>query len=544
MKKRKSNGGDAKPAERKPLSQKKVRFVLATLVRRRDAFDAAINRLTPEHFTAGERALAAVWAATVAFFRENGCLPDHDQLLEGLSGKTEGDEELDDRDRQEINEVLAEAFQRPEDGLMKTVALNYLRQFLEDRLAADLHNALSPYLVPVDIFQMTEDWHRRASDIRTVTAKTVVDSFPDDWELEETYANTRSTGIDFLDEYLGGGHVPGEVCLYLGAYSTGKSTFAMQMGVDASITDYEAWELGGREGPLKVTYLVTYEDGANEIRLRALAHHAEISRETLIRQSRHLVTFSTSDRLNPYELSKYRAQLAAGEVVPGEQERYLAARSTLRRNWRILDLSGKSDNSPGIGSGLQEEIYAAIQRDMADLRSRGRNVECGTVIVDYVGAAVRRHMEVNGINYDNMRHFINEFPDHMKKIVLQPLHACGHLFHQFDTKVQQYKEGKVGSHADSAEGKAIGESCDFCFNFSKPDDQGLMVFSCSKARRSERVANTVIRLDGSFSTLRSTTREYVVDPVTCRIHRVDEIYRIIGPSANALGPADQSSGPD
>lgn len=531
------SGRRARPLElRKKLTTQKLEYMVCTVIRRLEAFSEAVNHLTPENFTDGERHFKVLWAATADFYKRYNRLPDRTQLTNELNDRIESDLEFTDNDIDELNTVLDMAFDDSV-GYTARIALDYLKLFLEERLAAEMVEGLAvPTRLPSDFYKMATIYADRASAISTIGVKQTTTPFPEGWTLQSDPMNIIPTNITFIDDYLAGGHVPGQVQLYLGCYGGGKSLLAIQLSISVASVFWNRWVMDGRKGPLPLSYLVSYEDSIDEIRLRALAHCAEVPFDRLTKAQINPAVLSTTGRLLDYELERWRSRLSNGEEVPGERERLACAMAVLNRNWRVLDMSGQSGEQPGVGTGLHNELLSLLRRDMQDHSGTDVPVCCGSVVLDYVGAAVKKHIDHNGVDRTLMRHYVNEFPLHFKQRVLLPLEACGHIFHQYDTKHQGMAPGKVAEHSDAAEGKAIGENANFCFNIGKPGPEGLLPWSVSKCRRADRQQPPrILRLDGRFATLRETNGAYVFDARTSRIVSRDEAASVSGDIA---GPSD------
>lgn len=501
---------------RRPLILDEIEYMLIAGLRHERAFTTAVAELKPEHFTAGELPHKIVWASALDFYKEHKRRPDRRQLALVAKGKLAGDPDVSDDDAEKTFQLIKMAHAALEVDFDADLGLSFLRKFLAERLADDLRLTIeNPALVPTDLYRLAVSFRDRAAAIASVGAKIEAIPFPDDWTLEQAPLEVVPTGIPFIDEPLDGGHAPGEVALYLGCYGSGKSLLAIQLSIAAAGVFWSRWVAEGRKGPLPLSYLVSYEDSKKEIQLRALAHKAQIPFHRLMLGQRDPTQLSTFDNLQPYELARYKDELALGNRVSGERDRLQDAIAILNRNWRILDMTGSSGES-GVGSRLHAEVLGCIRTDLAG-GINGVEATAGSIVLDYVGAAVKRYMDAAGESRDNMRHFINEFPYHFKHQILEPLGACGHLFHQMDTKSNATAPGKVLSHSDAAEGKGIGENANFCFAVGKATQEGLLVWNNSKARRTKKSAPRILQMDGACMTMRDTGTLYVLDTRSSKI---------------------------
>jgi len=509
-------GGRKGKSRRPATSEGHLLYILATCLRDQSVFLRARELLQEEHFIPGTEEHNIVWQATKLFYARHGALPSQDELrTEALGLLAVAGGEYDEEAIQRIVQQLY-AFR----SLNPRVALGWLKTYLEDRLADRIARDVGQSdLLPEDLISTLRDYEEQAGYLKTLVAEAVSLPFPNDWQVEEDSIPVFSTGVHFLDQYLGGGHAKGEAHVIIGPYGSGKTTLAIQLSACSALLLFDEWEKNGRKGPCPRSYLVLYEDDIRLARLRALSALAEVPFTTLSAKNPQL---STSSSLKDYEKRMFAELLEAGHPVPGEKERIAIWSERLNRNWRVIDLSG-TEGRVGVGSGLQDEVAAVISADLDAAVAAGQECCVGVVVLDYVLASVRRHMDAKAISKEHMRHYINEYPLRMKDRVLRPFNCPGWLFHQADSTAQRFSPGQIASHMHSAEGKGIGEAANFCFNIGRiQQSDGRFLFSCSKARRVKPQEPCVLGINDQFTRIEET-EGYRYDPRSGKIVRAVDL---------------------
>jgi hypothetical protein len=340
----------------------------------------------------------------------------------------------------------------------------------------------------------------QASHLQTVVPRRIAKPFSldDDETYSEPAIERKSTGVPFLDDALGGGHVAGDVHLVLGAYGGGKSTLAQQLTVACGDQLYRAWQEAGQVGPRPLAYLFSYEDHDTFIKTRMLAYTARVPFTTLRSPAQ---VFSTTGALKPYELEMFQSLLSTGDEVPGEQERLRAAKVQLNNSVRIVDLSGLGSTQVGIGGGLHDEVRAELESAMLVEDKEFGPIKPGVIIIDYVNAAVKKHLAAKGLAREHQRHLLNEYPLIFKTNVMNAFNCPGWVFGQYDTEGKNTTHRWLPTHMNSPEGKGIGEACDFCFDLGVATEDNLLMFSASKLKRTATRGPILLKHDLEYAFL-------------------------------------------
>ncbi len=501
-----------------PLTPRQKSNMFSVLLRSESAFTAACHRLSGDMFSEYERHLAIIWEAAKAHFTRFGELPTYEWLATEVDARLERDPVgITDQQLEELNEFLLETYDGAEpDETDAKVAKSYLVRYINERTIDQLRaKFLDGNEIPTNLSEMFGSLASQAANVEALRGSPIESPFANDWRPKPI--EKRSTGTPFFDEFLLGGDVRGEVYGFMGPYGSCKTTLGVMLSTfraRQAHAEYLKAKADGKPIPLGMCYYFFYEDEPDGYIMRALSCIGQIDIETL----RNGEQFSTSENLKPYERELFKDQAAVGAAVLGEDLRYKQGERILHSNWRIIDMTGNDPKNPGRGTGLVAEIRDIIQSDLE--AHPGTRVD--HVVIDYVGAAAKRHAMVSAGGYDNLRHHIGNFPLDASNMIAGRFKTPVYLLHQLSGKKNAMKAGVAAEHTDAAEALNFGENCNFCFQVGKPNDENLTVFNCSKHRRAPPKQEVVVFIDGRFSAVRGTGDRYFVDQVSKRIISADE----------------------
>lgn len=369
-----------------------------------------------------------------------------------------------------------------EEVLDRNAAFHWLRKFLTEAVQREASAAIKRHEnhVFVDMPGLLDGIQKRYAQVQSVGQALSDQLFPEDWEPEKL--DIRSTGIPFLDQFMRGGRVAGEVYGILGCYGAGKTTLAIQMTYRGALKDQELFD-SGVDKELGWWYLFHYEAPKKEILQRLLSHAADIPRSIVEDHDREFSPFSTSEdpsSYKQYELDRYKLQFQMGELPPGEKERKKAALQRINRNVMAVDMTGMP-GADGIsrGSGYVPEIAQILSSEVAKKR------RIAGVIIDYVGVSSRRYLAAKNGRSEDLRHLVGGFPDAALQRIALPFNCHVWLFHQVTAASNNLSPTTVLNHTHSAEGRNFGENVWYSFVLNREDPQtGCRTFTCSKTRRS------------------------------------------------------------
>lgn len=499
--------------QRPPLMDREKELMLVVLIRKQEAFEIARSQLTYEHFNEYEMYLLVVWQVVCEHFDAYNELPAEEHITTAISARMKEDEMFlaTQEEVELLDHFLAWAFRMEETALRENVALGYLRRFLQEKLALQVQDAFSEGYLPESMFGLMQGFMEQASEIEVLDTDDLEEPFAEGWDAPEEVPEKVTTGMDFLDAFMGGGAAVGESHGVLGPYMGGKTTMFVQLSTTMAEQAYGNWVASDRQGVLKVVYHFTWEEPPFSLRLRALSMLGRINRDNLEEalESHDYTLLSTTSALKEYERRLFAEELERGGEVPGELERFRRAVHVLNHTWRIIDMTGNDPKHPGRGTGLVPEVAGVIRQDQAFRERAGQNCSVGGVFADYVGAAARRHVDAFDKPKNELRHFINEWAYNMKTQVAAAFRCPAWSAHQLNPTANSFRPGAIPKHTDSSEGRAFGENLDFCFVLGTSTPENILLCACTKHRRRQKPERPVfLKLDGVLSRMLDQSRRY------------------------------------
>jgi RecA/RadA recombinase len=512
--------------------------MMACLIRNDATFEAFSDLLHPHHFTGEDAGYGLVWKTVVAFYENYGTLPERELLLTEIQGAYDADPGfLNPEMLDQLSELIdfsfdTDSFKRDiqSDPQYTKWAVQMTKKFLDERLLvmADSSLTATGSTVLADLPGFLQELKQESEQIRSVAGHVIEQPFPEAWDKVSTMV-MQSTGCDFLNRFLGGGHCPGEVYGVLGPFGSCKTTMAVQAVVETARRCRKAVLESDGSGPTPVAFYVGYEaQPSPELRHRSLSYAARIHRKSLETMS-GLSDLSTTDSLKPYERKEFYSKLQLGEKVPGEQDRARSAIKLLNDHVRFVDMTGGDPENSGAGAGFVEEVLRVIDNEV-----RRANVVPAVIWIDYAGAMVKRYLAATNKDYaSNYRHLINEVPARCKTLLSQRFNCPVWVLHQLSGSANSKSPGAKLHHTDAAESKSFGENLDFAFTIGNPNDANLCVLSCTKHRRQPKMDHTIIQVLGELNRVRDTKDEYVVDSYDFKIKRRADLMMIQAPEETA-----------
>ena len=344
------------------------------------------------------------------------------------------------------------------------------------------------------------------------------------WDKTKPFV-VRSTGLSFLDDFMGGGARENEAYGLMAPYGTCKTTLAVMLWSLTANQCYnetldENWD--GKKG---LSFLVTYEAPlAPEIQHRVVMYSAQIHRDRLEAMGTEGLDALQSDPDNPlpYEQDLFKQQISDGVFLP-ETKRIEKATSYINDHTVCLDFTGADEDWPHAGHGGVSEI---IQRINLELRNRGKDHYVKNVIIDYLGLMVDQDgSENNSKKEEDHKLYQKKVQELIKQVAVK--FKC-HLWvlHQLSGSANaMLSPTKTLHHTDAKGSKSFGENFHFMFVVGNLNMDQMGQIACTKFRRSRRQPPKVIRVEGEFNN--------VVAPEN---YHIDSHGKIVDPStAQAIG---------
>lgn len=504
------------------LAEASIELMIQILMRREDAFCAVRNQLTPAIFRDYTEDLYALWSVLCEYHAVHEQLPNFTTLQAELKSfcSSHPDIKLDDEELQGLILFCRKAHQMKAIQLDTNWAIKKVRQFLDERLLDKTKRLLDDdQRRPSDLPAFLRKLHVASEEISSIQGTTTGSAFPTNWT--PTPLALMSTGIDFLDEFMGDGDASGEVNSVLGPTGSCKTTLALQLACKRA----QQYWLRTRDNPSlpqHMVYFVPYESPVEpELRQRILVCHAAVLRKSMETCKNGWDSLSSMDSPKGYEQELFKDQLQRG-TFRGERERIEDSMIVLNKALKWIDCSGGDPANPNRGGGFVDELVNILTNDLRN----NPNTRVGTVIIDYAGVMVTKHLARTGQDYGQLRHHLGNLPMQLRDRIALPMQASVWLMHQLSGAANSKSVWAGTSHTDSQECKTIGDNCSFAFALGNVDINGHCVIQCTKHRRQPRHSRRIIRVDGAMGRVRSTTGDHYYDERSKQIVNVNDVQKI------------------
>lgn len=479
-------------------------------------FLQAKRQLTVEQFYSDEAHYALLWACAIELAKNSGGRLTEKgtkrRLISLLNSKLEADPNcISIEQEQDLlsgpTNFMDWCFSHTIEELVEQDGRILLQTFLRERTVIDPLREFWQNVGednPTELRKILNEAVQQETKITAVKSNPIMSAFPENWKPAKQALTPIN--VPFLDVFMGG-QAGGEAYGVLGPTGCGKTTIGIMIAVEGAL--YEQMQVQQKGGVLGHWYFFSYESPVDpEIRIRMISYATQVSRETLFNSHEP----STADALKDYERRLWHDNIKAGEKVHGEKERLELAGPKLRHNLWPVEMSGALKDCPHVGSGGVEEIadYLAMEQD------NGRRI--AGVVIDYVGIAVKRQMESEGVGFDHIRHYVGGYGDKARRLLATQFNCPVWLLHQLTGEANMRSPTSKQHHAMAAEAKNFADNLWYCFNIgtkqAAPDQKGLSLchLTCSKERRSYSgdLVPTLI-IDGIVCAIRSADKLYTVE---------------------------------
>jgi hypothetical protein len=521
------NGFDARPQ----LSDKVKRIMMEALVRNQEAFEAVADQLIPEHFTEYDGPWRIVWATVLDYYDQHGKLPKRNTLWAEIQSRLDEDPgALAEAQVLSLKKFLVRAFRKKPSEFDPDWATAKAAELMADHVANRVRQTLSDPSTPSDMPALMQGFADDVTKIESLKGGQIQPLFPEGYKPERIVK--VSTGIEFINVFLGGGHAAREVYGLLGGYGSCKTTLALQICIEGSKWEYAQWRKANRQGPLGVWVMLSYETPIEEIRLRAMVYAAQIDRtrmEDLPESDTDdpLANFSTSKTLEAYEQHLFRDQLAAGFKVKGEKGRYREWTKRLNRNFCVQDMTGNDPLNPRRGFGWLPEIVQVVRQVEQNYRRMlGHEVRIAGVMVDYAGACAKRALHRAGTDRKDLRHYLGEMPLHAVDDLAIPFQCPVWLLHQTSTAANAKSPGAILNTTDVSEAGNFAENCAFSIMIGTPTKDNHAVAHLAKQRRTRPQHSQIIEINGALGKVEGVSGRFVLDEASRKIIKATDAAKV------------------
>ena len=523
------------------LSARFAQLLMAILVRNTSVFERFRTDLSVEHFNAEHHQL--VYRVLLDHWAENQELPARAELEATVYSYLEEDPEIISDTGQEALAIFfqyafsADTFTGGPDSVkMERFAFRAGSKLLKHHLAIAVSQqaVLQPENTLDDFFQQAAD-KAVQFELNSMGSSTHL-TFPDNFDKANPL-EIQSTGLSFLDSYMGGGAVKGEVYLLMAPYGTCKTTLAVQLWCTDARRNYAA-ALGSEDETQGISVLITYEAPLSpEIQHRAMMYAATVHRTSLEQMGQEGLDALSNDpeAPKPYEKTRFRDEIASGMFIP-ERSRIDDIVPIINEHTLCLDFSGADDSVKGSGYGGVAEIVARIK---AELRNRGGKHFVSSIHIDYLGLLCDRDETIVASQGAETHVQYQKAVDRIGNQLSKQFGCHTWVLHQLSGQANSIQSPTKSMHHTDAKGsKSVAENADFAFVVGNLSLQQLGQISCTKHRRYHKMAPTIIKVNGEFNEVIAPDN-YTVD------HRgqiVDENTAGLAGSNQSLPPGPTPGG--
>jgi len=512
------------------LSGAHVRLFMAILLHNEAVFADFQGKLTVDHFS--EESYRLLYRVMLDLFQDNAALPTSAEVWTELESHFEADSEIvSEESRLDLEEFLEFAYD-PElfhdspptgkkmENFAFKVGKRLLWQYTQHKIEVTVRNAPSLDQLPFILQQ-----HQAELDVIEMTSqkKQATLTMGPNWSKHRPM-DIRSTGLGFLDRYMGGGAAAGEAYGFMAPYGTCKTTVAVMLWSCAAQQCYEDTLSENWDGRKGLSVLVTYEAPlAPEILHRLVMYSAQVSRYSLERMGMDGIDALGDDPDNPlpYEKERFKQQLT-DVVFKTEKQRVAEIEPWVNAHTLCLDFSGSDPEHPTAGSGGIPEI---VQRIRQELRLRGPEYYVRNVIVDYLGLMVDRDLAIKNAKKQAEDHKTYQQAGEQVVHQISKFFNCHTwLMHQLSGQANAKLSATATMHHTDAKGsKSFAENLNFAFVVGNLNIDGLGQITCTKHRRYRKLPATIIKVDGEFNLVLSPdnyqidNRGNIVDKATASL---------------------------
>lgn len=512
-----------KPLRRSTLDHRQKETMLCILIRNRGAFEAVREVMSAEHITDLGPGCGLLWKVVLKFFDQYGELPPKEFMLDGLRNKlNENPDFLDETEMSELETFLDTAFElkdeRGKDLTRSKLSTDYgislAKRFLEEQFALTLREeTYSNETLPEDMPALLKRYH---TSLETVASLGAADSdlvFPPGWE-KENRVKLRTTGVDVLDVFLGGGHTGQEVYILMGPYGSCKTLLALQAIYAETVLAWRSVVEKTNEGKRPKVFYFSTETTRSQFQRRILAHGAKIPADRIASmKSVKDGLLKPGDERDTYEKEEFADDFLAGRPVLSEMERATGAQMLMNDYVVFVDMTEANAKNMSAGTGGMQEIARYLRAYLS--QESNKDVVPYAIWIDHLEALVLRLMNNESADPRNMHHYIKTQVKLASDLIAKPFDVPTWVLHQLTGEANASSPGKKMHHTMGSGAKGVAEFADFSIQIGQPSQKDrVCIFNCTKHRRTPPFPSLFVQIDGKFQRVRNCNKDYGYDRAT------------------------------
>ena len=489
------------------LSASHLRLFMAIVLRNDVVFDHFRDKLTVLHFK--DESYQLLYRVLLDFSKKQCRLPTSPEVEADITAMFEEEPEIiSEFGREDLEEFLAFTYD-PDTWIdtdpcakeMEQRAFKIGQRILQLRHAEtvleQLQAAKDEDIFPL-ILQQSSEVAEYLKFEGSQPGRTSV--FEEGWDTKAPLLIT-STGVDFFDKYLAGGHAAGEAYGLMAPYGTCKTTLGVMLWCTSARSCFEEVLSDDWDGRKGMSVLISYEAPPTEIRHRTVMYAGQVSRYSLEKMGKDGLAALSDDADNPlpYEKRLFKSQIADG-VFKSERTRVDETVNWINDYIHCIDMSGAdTERFPGAGYGGVDEIVNRIKLELRERERDGEKWYVKNVIIDYLGLMVDRDASLRKDNPVEDHKAYQAAVAQIVNLVSKPFDCPSWVLHQLSGQANATQNAtKTLHHTDAKGSKSFAENLDFAFVIGALNSDNLGQIACTKHRRAGRKPPSVIKVDGEF----------------------------------------------
>lgn len=401
--------------------------------------------------------------------------------------------------------ALAEAFEeknKPEE--LERMGRKLLQQYLYFLLRTKLTDRLSS---GADMAKVISGAQKEMTHIGGLDGSRFKKPFPLN-DIPIRRMSFAPTGIDFVDTFLAGGMLSGEVIGHAAPIGSGKTTLVLQVmwsRAQQLLAPFQGKPLS--EVPMTTMPHIYgfFFEHVELLYANFMSNAASIPRKTMeqyvLTHDRSLLSTSMSENYKKYEVNLFgkdieEAKRKRGILPFGEFERLQWAAAVANDLISFIDFSGGDDTVSEWSHQGVDGMAAYIKAHQHLNNNPGVNV----CLLDYVGAMVGIGTSSGHYSIHDRVNVVKQIPMFINQQITGPFRCPAWASHQLNSE-QNDREGGTIPNPNKTDGcHMFLENCAMGFASGKlTEDGNVAVYVAGKNRRSEKPKPMLAKLDHTYA---------------------------------------------
>lgn len=442
-----------------------ILLLMTHLVRSGAVIERAMHLLEPNDFDRVTEANSRlIWAISKQWYTQHGKTIPKEYLTMELDNKfKELSSEFSSENIAAAHQDVHVIYAMDESVLVPDHMTRLLQEFLDER-------KLKPIISNLGLSEPGADFNELMTQLTNIHNATRVapmasmDQLFTPEGIEFKNSVRHPTGLQMIDELMGGGTAPGELYGLLGPTGGGKTTVSSMLANEIA--------RGGQN-----VCLFSYEtEIVPQVSNKLYGYAGKIPRDVF----KHVK--SLPDLPITYRDALFKSFAEYGSRM------------------KMVDM--KKNTSRGMGVGGVPELRAQLKM------YHDNGVHIDVFIVDQLLAMVDSWIVAHGKDVNNRRAYLQQFTEEMRDVVQAgSMNCCGFVLHQVDNVAKKASPMRRPNKGDAAEDKSFDNNMHFCVQLGTKDNKNRCWLAVPKAREDEESA-IIVELDKTYWQFNYTPGKY------------------------------------